>query len=104
MLVNVDVVTAFDPSTGHRSRYVVSSADERASDQNITLQDGTGVASEIRMRLIESGRAEDFHAAILRSMEEPGAPQRLGSIEIGGDDRRSMAPSSIASGALVSAG
>jgi hypothetical protein len=101
--VNVDIVTAFDPLTGHRSRYVLSSADP-ASNQSITLQDGTGAASEICLRLMKGGRVEDFHAAIRRSIEEPGAPQRLGSIEIGEDDRRSMAPSSVASGALVSAG
>jgi hypothetical protein len=80
--VNVDIVTAFDPSTGHRSRYVLSSAGESAIEQSITLQDGTGAASEICLRLIEGGRAETFHAAIRRSIEELGAPQRLGSIEI----------------------
>jgi hypothetical protein len=90
MLVNVDIVTAFDPSTGHRSRYVLSSADERATKRSITLQDGTGVAWAIRLRLIESGRAEDLRAAIKRSLEEPGTPQRLGSIEIDEDDRRCL--------------
>src|SRR5271168_4110690 len=88
MLVNVDIVTAFDQSTGHRSRYVLSSADEPETKQSITLQDGTSAASAIRSRLIEGGRAEEFHAAIKRSIEEPGAPQRLGSIEIDEDDRR----------------
>jgi hypothetical protein len=88
MLVNVDIVTAFDQSTGHRSRYVLSSADEPATKQSITLQDGTSMASAIRLRLIEGGRAEDLQAAIKRSIEEPGAPQRLGSIEFGEDDRR----------------
>jgi hypothetical protein len=88
MLVNVDIVTAFDQSTGHRSRYVLWSADEPATQQ-ITLQDDTGVASDIRSRLIESGREDDLHAAIRRSFEEPGAPQRIGSIEIDEDDRRS---------------
>jgi hypothetical protein len=90
MLVNVDIVTAFDQSTGHRIRYVLSSADEPPTKQSITLQDGTGVASAIRSRLIESGRADDLHAAIQRSVEEPGAPQRLGSIEINEDSRRSV--------------
>jgi hypothetical protein len=80
MLVNVDIVTAFDQSTGHRSRYVLSSADEPATKQ-ITLQDDTGVASALRSRLIESAGVDDFHAAIRRSIEEPDAPQRLGSIE-----------------------
>lgn len=97
MLVNVDIVTAFDQSTGHRSRYVLSSAEEREVEQSITLEDGTGVASEIRLRLAESGRAEDFHAAILRSMEDPGAPQRLGSIEIDEEDRRSRTHLPVAS-------
>jgi hypothetical protein len=90
MLVNVDIVTAFDQSTGHRSRYVLSSADEPATKQSITLQDGTSMASAIRLRLIEGGRAEDLQAAIKRSIEEPGAPQRLGSIEFDEDDRRCM--------------
>jgi hypothetical protein len=97
MLVNVDIVTAFDQSTGHRSRYVLSSADESVTEQSITLQDGTSVASAICLRLIEGGRAEDFHAAILRSMEEPGAPQRLGSIEIDEEDRRSETHLPVAS-------
>ena len=87
MLVNVDIVTAFDQATGHRSRYVLWSEDEPATKQ-ISLQDGTSVASAIRLRLIESGRADDLHAAIRRSFEEPGAPQRIGSIEIDEDDRR----------------
>ena len=72
MLVNVDIVTAFDQSTGHRSRYVLSSADEPATKQSITLQDGTSMASAIRLRLIEGGRTQDVHAAIsgaLRSRE-----------------------------------
>jgi hypothetical protein len=90
MLVNVDIVTAFDQSTGHRSRYVLSGADEPATKQSITLQDGTSMASAIRLRLIEGGRMEDFHAAIRRSIEEPGVPQRLGSIEFDEDDRRCM--------------
>ena len=97
MLVNVDIVTAFDQSTGHRSRYVLSSADESATEQSITFQDGTGAASEICLRLIEGGRTEDFHAAIRRSIEEPGAPQRLGSIEIDEEDRRSMIHLPVAS-------
>jgi hypothetical protein len=87
MLVNVDIVTAFDQATGHRSRYVLWSEDEPATKQ-ISLQEGTSVASAIRLRLIESGRADDLHAAIRRSFEEPGAPQRIGSIEIDEDDRR----------------
>jgi len=87
MLVNVDIVTAYDQATGHRSRYVLWSEDERATKQ-ITLEDGTGVASDIRLRLIESGRADDLHAAIQRSFEEPGAPQRVGSIEIDEGERR----------------
>ena len=86
MLVNVDIVTAFDQATGPRSRYVLWSAEEPATKQ-ISLQDGTGVASDIRLRLIESGRADDLHAAIQRSFAEPGAPQRIGSIEISGKDR-----------------
>ena len=90
MLVNVDIVTAFDQSTGHRSRYVLSSADEPTTKQSITLQDGTSMASAIRLRLIEGGRAQDLQAAIKRSIEEPGAPQRLGSIEFDEDDRRCM--------------
>lgn len=90
MLVNVDIVTAFDPSIGHRSRFVLSSADEPATKQSITLQDGTSMAWAIRLRLIEGGRAEDLQAAIKRSIEEPGAPQRLGSIEFDEDDRRCM--------------
>jgi hypothetical protein len=90
MLVNVDFVTAFDKSTGHRSRYVLSNADEPATKQSITLQAGTRMASAIRLRLIEGGRAEDLQAAIKRSIEEPGAPQRLGSIEFNEDDRRCM--------------
>lgn len=89
MLVNVDIVTAFDQSTGHRSRYVLWSEDEPATKQ-ISLQDGTGVASAIRSRLIESGRANDLHAAIRRSFEEPGAPQRIGSIEIDEERQRSL--------------
>lgn len=97
MLVNVDVVTAFDQSTGHRSRYVLSSAEEAEAERSITLQEGTDVASEIRLRLMESGKAEDFHAAILRSMEEPGAPQRLGSIEIDEEDRRVRTHLAVAS-------
>jgi len=103
MLVNVDIVTAFDQTTGHRSRYVLSSADEPATKQSITLQDDTGVASAIRLRLIESGTAEDIHAAIKRSIEELGAPQRLGSIEID-EDRRCVTHPSVASEAFVSAG
>ena len=85
MLVNVDIVTALDQSTGSQSRYVLWSGDEPATKQ-ISLHDGTGVASVIRSRLIESGRADDLHAAIRRSFEEPGAPQRIGSIEF--DDQR----------------
>lgn len=88
MLVNVDIVTAFDQSTGHRSRYVLWSADDEPATQQITLQDDTCVASDIRLRLIESGRANDLDAAIRRSFEEPGAPQRIGSIEIDEDDGR----------------
>jgi hypothetical protein len=87
MLVNVDIVTAIDELSGHRSRYVLWSGEEPATQQ-ITLQDGTGVASDIRSRLIESGRADDLDAAIRRSFDEPGAPQRIGSIEIDEDDRR----------------
>jgi hypothetical protein len=97
MLVNVDIVTAFDQTTGHRSRYVLSSAEEPEAEQSITLQEGTDVASEIRLRLMDSGRAEDFHAAILRSMEEPGAPHRLGSIEIDEEDQRSRTHLPVAS-------
>jgi hypothetical protein len=97
MLVNVDIVTAFDPARGHRSRYVLSSADELSTEQSMTIQDGTGAASEICLRLIEGGRTEDFHAAIRRSMEEPGAPQRLGSIEIDEEDRRSRTHLPVAS-------
>ena len=85
MLVNVDIVTAFDQATGHRSRYVLWSEEEPTTKQ-ISLQDGTGVASAICLRLIESGRADDLHAAVRRSFEEPGAPQRIGSIEF--DDQR----------------
>jgi hypothetical protein len=81
MLVNVDIVTAFDQSNGHRVRYVLSSADELPAEQSITLEDGTGAASAIRSRLMECGRTHDLHAAIQRSVQEPGAPQRLGSIE-----------------------
>src|ERR1700742_4522658 len=87
MLVNVDIVTAFDQATGPRSRYVVWSADEPTTKQ-ISLEDGTGVALAIRLRLIESGRADDLHVAIRRSFAEPGAPQHIGSIEIDEDDRR----------------
>jgi len=89
MLVNVDIVTAFDQSAGHRSLYVLSSADQPETKQSITLQAGTGVALAIRSRLSENGRADDIHDAIKRSLEEPGAPQRLGSIEID-DVRRCM--------------
>jgi hypothetical protein len=89
MLVNVDIVTAFGPSTGHRSRYVLSSADEPETMQSITLQAGTEAASAIRSRLLNGGRAEGFYAAMKRSIEQPGVPQRLGSIEID-DDPRSM--------------
>jgi hypothetical protein len=95
MLVNVDIVTAFDHSTGHNSRYVLSSADEPTNKQSITIHDGTGVASAIWMRLVESGSADDFHAAIKRSLEEPGAPQRLGSIEIEENYRGTTRPALI---------
>jgi hypothetical protein len=90
MLMNVDVLTTYDPQKGHRSSYVLSTADESSGRQTIMLPDGIGAVSMIMLRLISTEQSELLSVVMTRSTEQIGVPQRLGTLEIDDDDFASL--------------